>query len=192
MSAFWTYTLEFYRRDGVQPAVIHLQDARGADVNLLIHAAWTAALGLPATTGAQASTLADSVAAWRDTAIEPLRAVRNAQRLAFLFGNVRNALRPGVAHVPEEECKALRGQVLKLEIESERIEQAVLEAGTPGAAGCEPGEPDPALVAANLAAMTSLNPAPLTQADRDALRAVLVAGCQNAAPAEIDAAMQSF
>jgi uncharacterized protein (TIGR02444 family) len=179
MSAFWTYTLEFYRRDGVQPAVIHLQDARGADVNLLIHAAWTAALGLPATTGAQASTLADSVAAWRDTAIEPLRAVRNA-------------LRPGVAHVPEEECKALRGQVLKLEIESERIEQAVLEAGTPGAAGCEPGEPDPALVAANLAAMTSLNPAPLTQADRDALRAVLVAGCQNAAPAEIDAAMQSF
>ncbi len=179
MSAFWTYTLDFYRREGVQPAVIHLQDARGADVNLLIHAAWTAALGLPATTRADAQTLADSVAAWRDTAIEPLRAVRNA-------------LRPGVAHVPEEECKALRGQVLKLEIESERIEQAVLEAGTPASAGREPGEPDPALVAANLAAVASLNPAPLTQADRDALRAVLAAGCQKAEPAAIDAAMASF
>ena len=88
MSAFWTYTLEFYRRDGVQPAVIHLQDARGADVNLLIHAAWTAALDLPATTPAGAAALAASVAAWRETAIETLRAVRNA-------------LRPGVAHVPE-------------------------------------------------------------------------------------------
>jgi len=179
MSAFWTYTLDFYRRDGVQPAVIHLQDARGADVNLLIHAGWTAALGLPATTPDGAATLAASVAAWRDTAIEPLRAVRNA-------------LRPGVAHVPEEECKALRGQVLKLEIEAERIGQVVLEAGTAGAAGHEPGEPDPALVAANLAAVASLNPAPLTQADRDALRAVLAAACQGATVAQIDAALATM
>ena len=176
MSAFWTYTLDFYRRDGVQPAVIHLQDARGADVNLLIHAAWTAALDLPATTPAGAAALASSVAAWRETAIEPLRAVRNA-------------LRPGVAHVPEEECKALRGQVLKLEIEAERVEQAVLEAGTEGAAGREAGEPDPQRVAQNLAAVAALNPAPLSGADRDALRAVLAAACPKATAAQVDAAL---
>ncbi|MDA0951761.1 MAG: TIGR02444 family protein [Proteobacteria bacterium] len=179
MSAFWTYTLEFYRRDGVQPAVIHLQDARGADVNLLIHAAWTAALDLPATTPAGAAALAASVAAWRETAIEPLRAVRNA-------------LRPGVAYVPEEECKALRGQVLKLEIEAERVEQALLEAGTVGAAGREAGEPDPQRVAQNLAAVAALNPAPLSGADRDALRAVLAAACQGASVAQVDAALASM
>lgn len=179
MSAFWNYTLEFYRREGVQPSVIHLQDARGADVNLLIHAAWTAALGLPATTAAEAAALAASVADWRATAIEPLR-------------SVRNALRPGVAHVPEDECKALRGQVLKLEIEAERIEQAVLEAGTPAAAGRTPGKADPALVARNLAAVASLNPAPLSDADRSALRAVLAAACQEASAAEVDAAMAAL
>lgn len=179
MSAFWTYTLDFYRRDGVQPAVIHLQDARGADVNLLIHAGWTAALGLPVTSPARAAELAASVAAWRDTAIEPLRAVRNA-------------LRPGVAHVPEEESKALRGQVLKLEIEAERIEQAVLEAGTPGAAGREPGQADPELVAANLAAVVALNPAPLSKEDRDAIRAVLAAACQGVEASSVDAALASI
>lgn len=175
MSAFWTYTLEFYRREGVQPAVIHLQDARDADVNLVILAAWRAALGLPTLTGAEAAALAERVAAWRATAIEPLRAVRNA-------------LRPGVAHVPEEECKALRGQVLKLEIEAERIEQAVIEAATAGAAGREASEPSPVAVAANLAAVIALNPAPLSEADRDALRAVLRAACPAASVAEAEAA----
>lgn len=176
MSAFWTYTLDFYRREGVQPAVIQLQDARGADVNLLIYAAWRAALELPSLTVDEAVGLAEAVAAWRETAIEPLRAVRNA-------------LRPGVANVPEEEAKALRGQVLKLEIEAERIEQAVIEAQTPGATGREPKEPSPVAVAANLAAVVALNPAPLTEADRNALRAVAAAGCRNASVAEIETAL---
>jgi len=179
MSAFWTWTLEFYRRPGVQPAVIRLQDARGADVNLLIYAAWSAALGLPVFDRERAAALADAVAAWRTTAIEPLRAVRTT-------------LRAGVANVPEEEAKALRGQVLKLEIEAERIEQAVIEAATPGAAGREAGEPRPDDVAANLAAVMALDPAPLAPEDRQALGAVLAAACPAATPADVAAALATI
>ena len=74
---------------------------------------WTASLGLPAFDKARARELADAVEAWRDTAIEPLRAVRTA-------------LRGGVAHAPEDETEALRKQVLKLEIEAERVEQVII------------------------------------------------------------------
>lgn len=179
MSAFWTYTLDFYRREGVQPAVIHLQDARGADVNLLIYAAWTAALGLPGFDRARAAALAATVEPWRASAIEPLRAIRTT-------------LRAGVDHAPEDEAKALRGQVLKLEIEAERIEQAMIESATPEAAGREPGEPDAVLVARNLAAVAGLNVRPISEADGAALRAVLAAACPAASASTVDDALKTM
>ncbi len=176
MSAFWTFTLDVYGRDGVQSSVIHLQDARGADVNLLLYAMWTAGLGLPAFDVARAAELAAMADPWRAAAIEPLRAVRTA-------------LKAGVAHVPSDEADGLRRQVLKLEIEGERIEQATLEQATPQAAGREQGAADPAVVATNLAAVMALNPAPLAERDREALHLLIVAACPGTAPDEAAAAL---
>ena len=46
MGAFWTFSLEFYRRKGVERALLQLQETAGADVNLLLLALWWAKLGL--------------------------------------------------------------------------------------------------------------------------------------------------
>jgi uncharacterized protein (TIGR02444 family) len=178
MSAFWSFTLEVYGRQGVQPSVIHLQDDRGADVNLLLYAMWTASLGLPVFDRARAQELADAVEAWRDTAIEPLRAVRTA-------------LRGGVAHAPEDETEALRKQVLKLEIEAERVEQVIIESATPDAEGRDAGAASPDDVAANLASVMALNDSPLSGANRDALRAIVIAACPGADDAAVDQAMEA-
>ena len=50
MGAFWTFSLEFYRRKGVERALLQLQETAGADVNLLL-ALWRASLGLEALDG---------------------------------------------------------------------------------------------------------------------------------------------
>ncbi len=178
MSAFWSFTLEVYGRQGVQPSVIHLQDDRGADVNLLFYAMWTASLGLPVFSHGKARDLAAAVEPWRDTAIEPLRAVRTV-------------LRGGVPNAPEDEIEALRKQVLKLEIESERVEQAIIEAATPEAQGREAGAASPDDVAANLGTVMALNGAPLSSDNRSALRTIVVAACPGADDAAIGRAMDS-
>jgi len=177
MSAFWTFTLDVYGREGVQPYVIHLQDDCGADVNLLLYAMWTASLGVDPVTSDKASDLAAKVEAWRVTAIEPLRAVRTA-------------MRGGVAHVAEEESEGLRKQILRLEIESERIEQTVIEAETPEAGGREPASSaDPDLVAANLAAVMALYRKTLSEDNLAALRALVAAASPESGPSAVDTAM---
>tara|TARA_Y100001934_G_scaffold39326_1_gene46263 strand:- start:50958 stop:51512 length:555 start_codon:yes stop_codon:yes gene_type:complete len=176
MSAFWSFTLDVYGREGVQPSVIHLQDDCGADVNLLLHAMWAGALGLPSTTSEKAADMASKVEAWRETVIEPLRAVRTA-------------MRGGVAHVPQDESEGLRKQILKLEIESERIEQIILEAETPEAEGKEPGKADLAIVAASLAGVMAIYRESLSDDNRVALRAILAAACPESDAGAVDAAM---
>ncbi|MBC6439668.1 MAG: TIGR02444 family protein [Rhodospirillales bacterium] len=176
MSAFWTYTMGVYGRDGVQPSVIHLQDARDADVNLLLYAMWTANLGLPAFDSTHVAFLASRVRAWREAAIEPLRAVRTG-------------MRDGVVHVPEDEAEGLRKQILKLEIEAERIEQLIIESANSEAKGKESGEPDPSVVAENLAAVMALSDGENDEADLASMRALVEAACQEAGSTAVDAAM---
>ncbi|MBT5435637.1 MAG: TIGR02444 family protein [Alphaproteobacteria bacterium] len=176
MSEFWTFTLGVYGREGVQSSVIHLQDERGADVNLLLYAMWTASLGMPAFDKMHVSFLGSRVGAWRDTAIEPLRAVRVA------LGN-------GVSRVSKDEADTMRKAVLKLEIEAERIEQAVIEAANTDTAGRESVEPDPVVVATNLGAVMALSDEPLDGENIKAIRALIVAACPESSAADVDQAM---
>ncbi len=176
MSAFWTFTLGVYGREGVRPSALHLQEARGADVNLLLYAMWRASLGLPPFDNAHAAALASRVRAWREAVVEPLRAVRTG-------------LRGGVAHVPGDEAEGLRKRTLELEIEAERVEQAVIEAADPSARGRKAGAADPAAVAANLAAVMVLGDGPLDAADVAALRALVAAACPDADAGAVDRAM---
>src|SRR5258708_37248323 len=76
-SPFWGFSLGFYRQQGVAEACIELQEAAGADVNLLLFLLWH---------GAQQRRLSDAevewleqrIAPWRDRAVVPLRAIRRA------------------------------------------------------------------------------------------------------------------
>ena len=100
MSAFWTFTLGIYAERRVQSALLHLQDDRDADVNLLLYALWSASTGLPPLESDRIRRLAGLVRGWRVTAIEPLRAIRNA-------------LDDGVRRAPRDDVRTLRSGVLR-------------------------------------------------------------------------------
>ncbi len=178
LGAFWTFSLEFYRREGVERALLHLQRSAGADINLLLLALWRAQLGIGALDGARAGALASRLEAWRRRVTERLRAAREA-------------LRGGIA--PAGEAESLRQAILALEIESERIAQAVLEDATPEAAGRKAGIAHPAAAAAGLvAALGAAREAPVGDDDRQALATLLAAACPQASAAALRRALAAF
>lgn len=73
---FWDFSLAVYGRPGVPAACLSLQDRRGADVNLLLFAAWAGmACGVRLNTEALA-VIDAGVRTWREEVVRPLRAVR--------------------------------------------------------------------------------------------------------------------
>ena len=132
--AFWTFSLAFYRRPGVSPACIALQDRHGCDVNLVLYACWVGLSGRGRLARADLAR-ADAVnAPWRSGVIETLRAARRT--------------------IGEEDR---RGAMLELyqaakavELAAERIAQRRLEALAPLEAAPD-GAARAAAAAANLA-----------------------------------------
>ncbi|MDX1711638.1 MAG: TIGR02444 family protein [Rhodovibrionaceae bacterium] len=117
---FWSFSLEIYARPGVAPACIALQDRLGLDVNLLLYLCWRASLGL----AVEAEELADLMvraALWQSRVVQPLRAVRRALK--------------GQDMVDAEAGEDLRERVKALELEAERLEQAMLREALRDSAG---------------------------------------------------------
>ena len=109
----WDFSLRVYRAPGVADWCLALQDGHGADVNILLWAAWLGAAGLLLT----AADLAAAEAAtrpWRDQVVAPLRAVRRT-------------LRGDVGQVTAGSAVALRTRIQAVELEAERVQQAVLQ-----------------------------------------------------------------
>jgi uncharacterized protein (TIGR02444 family) len=98
----------------VSTACLALQQAVGADVNLLLFAAWIGASRGVALAPEQGRRATAWVAAWHDEIVRPLRAVR-----------VRLKSGPSPAPFATE---SLRVQVKAVELASERIELELLEA----------------------------------------------------------------
>jgi uncharacterized protein (TIGR02444 family) len=116
-SPFWTFSLSFYRMDGVAPACIEVQDKAGVDVNILLFALFLATRGR----ALQTSDIADIDAAlkgWRDDVVIPLRAVRRV-------------LRVPEKSVDPVQAAALRERVKAIELEAERLQQEALYALRP-------------------------------------------------------------
>ena len=178
MSAFWTFTLEIYAERRVQSALLHLQDDRDADVNLLLYALWSAGIGLPPLESDRIRHLAGLVRDWRVTAIEPLRAIRNA-------------LADGVRQAPRDDVGTLRSGVLKLEIEAERIEQTIIENATPAGGPVKTDHAEATLVASNLAAVVGLNDQVLSGQNIRAIE-TLVEAASSAGETEVARAMAVF
>jgi uncharacterized protein (TIGR02444 family) len=109
---FWRFSLGLYRRSGVEQACLGLQNACGADVNLLLFCCWLGSQGR----ALDRRSLRRAIAAakpWQEQVVEPLRRARRALK------------RPGAA-VPEAWRAHLRQSVFRLELDAEYVEQLLL------------------------------------------------------------------
>lgn len=170
----WDFTLAAYRRDGVSPAVIGLQERRGADVNLLFLCCWSGATGRGASTRADLERAEAAVLAWRENVTRPLRAVRDT---------IKN--HPGVAALPD--AMEVRKKVLAAEIDSERVAQLAMQAVAPPP-GSGSGQPltDAARGLATYAAMLAME---TDGEDRGALATLLTGTFAEHARTAIDEAL---
>ena len=112
---FWDFSLATYGMDGVADACIALQEAHGADVNVLLFCAWAGRNGVRLDR-AQIEAVCGSVRGWHEEVVRPLRSVRRRLKSA-LDGSP-----------PSELQMALRARVQKIEIDAEHIEQLRLAA----------------------------------------------------------------
>jgi uncharacterized protein (TIGR02444 family) len=120
-SPFWRFSLRFYARSKVSAACLALQEEANVDVNLLLFLLFLAEHQRSAQSG-DIARLDASVSAWREQVVKRLR-------------DLRRALKPGIAEVPGTVSEAFRGQIKRLELESERIEQGALERFSPETIG---------------------------------------------------------
>jgi uncharacterized protein (TIGR02444 family) len=109
---FWTFTLAVYQKEGVSPACIALQDRLGLDVNFLLLCLYAGSrshkLGAD-----DFGRIEACVAPWRENVIHPLRAVRRWLKEQQLLEKL-----------PSDQ---LRRGVLGFEIESEGVQQRLME-----------------------------------------------------------------
>lgn len=134
---FWDFSLAVYGRAGVAPACLALQERHGLDVNLLLFCGWCGSRGR-GLDAAEIAALDARLAEWRREVVQPLRGVRRWMK-------TREA-------VPGKEARALRGEVKRLELEAERIEQELLFAAAEEVLSMgEAGEASPAAAAASMA-----------------------------------------
>jgi uncharacterized protein (TIGR02444 family) len=109
-ASFWDFSLKVYGGDGVEAESLALQDQFGVDVNLLLLCAFAGA--------AHGATLAADEIASARKAVEPwqrdiVRSLRTARR----------AMKP----VARQDAQDLRTRLKEIELESERIEQTMLQ-----------------------------------------------------------------
>lgn len=116
-SPFWTFSLRFYRLEGVAPACLEMQDLKGVDVNVLLFLLFLGHNGR-AVLQADVAEIDAAVAGWRAEAVVPLRAVRRF-------------LRAPPPTVDAAAAGALRERIKAVELEAERLQQEALFALRP-------------------------------------------------------------
>ena len=176
---FWDYAVGLYRRPGVEAACLELQARHGLDVNLVLLCCWLAARGV-AGDEQTLRRVAAAAESWQAAFVRPLRAVR--RQLKADLADPRPGSIP--ARWPEL-TSGLRGRVLALEIDGERLEQlllAALVADLPPTAA-----PDVALASANLRCYWRF-----AASDRPALAALLGAAFPGVSAAEVAAALDGI
>jgi len=121
-SAFWQFSLRFYRRREVPALCLQLQDECGIDVNVLFFILFLATNGRRVAAD-EMRRIDDSVSDWRRQVVQRLRAIRRG-------------LKAGIAPVEGEAAEALRSAIKRDELQAERLQQEALEREFPlGAIG---------------------------------------------------------
>jgi uncharacterized protein (TIGR02444 family) len=109
---FWRFSLNFYRQSGVSDACIVLQDAHGADVNLLLFLFWLASDDRQLS-ASEVKMLDDNVRGWRSLTIVPIR-------------DARRKLKGAETLVSPDKQEAFRNKVKAVELDAERLQQEAL------------------------------------------------------------------
>lgn len=109
---FWRFSLHFYGQSGVSDACIALQDDCGVDVNLLLYLFWLANNGRLLSAD-EVRKLDDTVRAWRELTIIPIR-------------EVRRSLKGARTLVEAGKQEAFRNKVKAIELDAERLQQEAL------------------------------------------------------------------
>jgi uncharacterized protein (TIGR02444 family) len=115
-SPFWNFSLAVYRARAVQNECLDLQDQFGLDVNLLMLCAYLGAGHGVALTSDDIASARQEADQWNEDIVKPLRAARR---------NLKTIELPD-PHAAQAAMQ-LRAQVKVAELESERIEQMMLE-----------------------------------------------------------------
>ena len=107
-AAFWDFSLKLYGAPDVAPACLKLQDAHGADVNVMLLLLWVALDGRVLGED-ELMAIDQSVRNWREDVVRPVR-------------NLRRVLKDRRWPL-EGEQEGLRNGIKEIELESERIAQ---------------------------------------------------------------------
>ena len=113
---FWNFSLAVYRQSGVPDECLALQERLGADVNLLLLCAYLGAKQNVLLDSNDIESVAAASSAWHVDVVRNLRAARQA-------------LKPweeGRDQRLQDNARALRSAVKKLELDAERIEHDLL------------------------------------------------------------------
>ena len=110
----WDFALRLYGAPGVGEACLLLQDESNVDVPVLLFSAWLEKNSV-ALSPTEIVRIDGLVAGWRNEVIKPLRAVRR---------RLKSGPHPAIT----QETETLRNGVKAVELSSEKIELAVLEA----------------------------------------------------------------
>jgi len=113
---FWNFSIEVYGASAVQNECLNLQDQFGLDVNLILLCAFLGADHGVALTSGDIASARQEVDQWNEDIVKPLRAARRHLKTIEL----RDA-------DAVQAAALLRAQVKTAELESERIEQMMLE-----------------------------------------------------------------
>jgi uncharacterized protein (TIGR02444 family) len=113
---FWAFSLAVYAGDGVAEECLGLQERLDLDVNLLLFAAYMGAVEGIRLAAKDVGAANAAVTEWHSEIVRPMRAARRA--LKAPASNTDDPLQPTTA--------ALRLKVKRAELDSEKIEQAML------------------------------------------------------------------
>lgn len=160
---FLTFALTVHEADGVPDAAILLQDQCGADVDVLLFAAFVGAVRGRAFSRQDLDAALGRVGPWQSEVVGPLRAVRRR-------------LKEGPPPASGAATNALRERIKQIELDAEMIELAQLaelaaELDDPGAEG-NPAERATAAMTVVVEASSGRAP---TAAERAAIGAIATA-----------------
>jgi uncharacterized protein (TIGR02444 family) len=161
---FWDFSLALYGRPGVAPALLGLQDRRGADVNLLLYCCWMGSGG-QLLTQVDLARARDAGLVWQQEIVHPIRAARRRLKQGF----------PGLN---AEAVEALRRRLGDIEIEAERVVQDAMAGLRPIAAPASSsgGAAGAAVTAANLKTYLRMKEVRIAATEENDLLAIL-RGC---------------
>jgi uncharacterized protein (TIGR02444 family) len=160
-ASFWNHSLRIYRLPQVSATCLRLQNEHGLDVNLLLFAHWYGQHH-----GALPTDLLHALFAftqpWAREVVRPLRHARSWMKQALASEQV--------SLLPQQPCTQLRERIKAVELQSEQLQQQIMEALCEHWLAQQEAQADHSFVAqehiiiANLCAVAEASAVPFTPA----------------------------